>query len=39
MEDLIRLAELIEARNAVSSDIATLVGRPAQIVGQSHLHL
>ena len=31
MDDLVRLAELIRARNAVARDIATLIGRPAQL--------
>ena len=31
MEDLVRLAELIRTRNVVASQIAALIGRPAQI--------
>jgi len=31
MKDLVRLAELVKARNTVTSEIAALIGRPAQI--------
>lgn len=31
MDDLVRLAELIQTRNAVTSEIAALIGRPAQL--------
>lgn len=31
MDELSRLAELIKTRNAVASDIAAIIGRPAQI--------